>query len=82
MAISVANPDDYLSLSWLDRSEYIGPLYPAWYKMVVICSNVWILSEFFVLLFNKRKRAIHDFIAGTIVVNVVTHNKGRKVAPE
>ena len=29
----------------------------------------WFLSEFVVLLMNKRKRALHDFIAGTIVVN-------------
>lgn len=31
-------------------------------------SNIWILSELVTLLFNKKKRALHDFIAGTVVV--------------
>ena len=30
--------------------------------------QIWIWSEFVVLLFNRRKRAIHDFIAGTVVI--------------
>jgi uncharacterized RDD family membrane protein YckC len=30
----------------------------------------WTLSEVVVLLFNEKKRAIHDFIAGTVVVRV------------
>ena len=31
---------------------------------------LWIFSEVVVLLFNEKKRAIHDFIAGTVVVRV------------
>ncbi|MFH3639525.1 RDD family protein, partial [Acinetobacter baumannii] len=42
--------------------------YPAWYSIVNSASELWTWSEFIVLLFNKRKRAIHDFIAGTIVI--------------
>lgn len=33
-----------------------------------VLSNLWFWSEFIVLLFNKKKRAIHDFIAGTVVI--------------
>jgi uncharacterized RDD family membrane protein YckC len=38
---------------------------PAW---VGIVANIWIWSEMLVLLCNKRRRALHDMIAGTIVV--------------
>jgi len=43
-------------------------LFPAWYSLVSTLSQVWWWSEFIVLLFNKRKRAIHDFMAGTVVI--------------
>lgn len=69
VAISHANPEEYLSAGWMERIEYIVPLYLSWYDFVTIGTNVWIWSEFFVLLLNKRKWAIHDFIAGTVVIN-------------
>ncbi len=31
-------------------------------------TNVWMWSELIVLFFNKKKRALHDFIAGTVVI--------------
>lgn len=42
---------------------------PGWYKIVNILMNVWIWSEFIVILTNKKRRAIHDFIAGTVVAH-------------
>ena len=30
---------------------------------------VWTLSELIVLLLNKKRRALHDFIAGTVVIH-------------
>jgi uncharacterized RDD family membrane protein YckC len=32
-------------------------------------SNVWFASELVTMLFNRRRRALHDLIAGTVVVN-------------
>ncbi|EPJ46300.1 MAG: hypothetical protein OFPII_21660 [Osedax symbiont Rs1] len=69
IAISQANPEEYLSAGWMERIEYLVPLFPSWYDLVVSVANIWVWSEFFVLLLNKRKRAIHDFIAGTVVIN-------------
>jgi len=31
-------------------------------------NNIWVYSEFIVLLTNNRKRAIQDYIAGTVIV--------------
>ncbi len=69
IAISNADADQYLNAGWLDRSTYLIPLLPAWYGIANIGSSVWYWSEFIVLLFNRRKRSLHDFIAGTVVVH-------------
>jgi uncharacterized RDD family membrane protein YckC len=33
-----------------------------------LVSNAWTLSELVVLMLNRRRRALHDFIAGTVVI--------------
>ncbi len=68
LAISNADPEVYLNAGWMERFEYILSLFPAWYVLVDTVNQLWVWSEFIVLLFNKRKRAIHDFIAGTVVI--------------
>lgn len=35
---------------------------------VTFISFAWFISEYLTLLFNKRKKAIHDFIGGTVVL--------------
>jgi hypothetical protein len=32
------------------------------------CTLVWGLSELVVLLLNEKRRAVHDYIAGTVVI--------------
>ena len=48
---------------------------PSWYSFATITMNIWIWSEFIVMLTNKRKRAIHDFIAGALVIRKGMPNK-------
>lgn len=60
---------EWSSLSWLDRGGELAkrnPIFTA-YDWV---SQAWLWSELVVLLLNKKRRALHDFIAGTIVVRV------------
>ena len=63
-----ADENTYTSLSWLKQSQYLMTLSPIFFKFYTWTSNIWIYSEFIVLLTNKRKRAIHDYIAGTVIV--------------
>lgn len=63
-----ADEETFKSLSWLQQTEYLTTLSPGFFKFYNWVSNIWIYSEFIVLLTNKRKRAIHDFIAGTVIV--------------
>ena len=70
MVSCIINADEntYTSLSWLKQSQYLMTLSPIFFKFYTWTSNIWIYSEFIVLLTNKRKRAIHDYIAGTVIV--------------
>ncbi|MES2238915.1 MAG: RDD family protein [Bacteroidota bacterium] len=63
------------SLGWLKRSQYLMSLSPTFFLIYAWVTNIWIYSEFIVLLTNKRKRAIHDYIAGTVIVKTRYINK-------
>jgi len=70
MASCLVSADEtvFNSLGWLKRSEYLMSLSPTFFLVYTWINNIWVYSEFIVLLTNKRKRAIHDYIAGTVIV--------------
>jgi uncharacterized RDD family membrane protein YckC len=49
-------------------SKHLADFSPVWLSWVNILSNIWFWSELVTLLFNKKKRALHDLIAGTVVI--------------
>lgn len=59
---------DYYTLGFLERTEKINQLAPAWYGFVILLSNIWTWGETIIMLTNKRRRAPHDFMAGTVVI--------------
>ena len=61
---------EYLSLGFQARNLRLMELVPAWFMPINILLNIWIWSEFVVMLTNKRRRALHDFMAGTVVIRV------------
>lgn len=69
LAISQVDADQYLVAGMWERAQLLLPLYPAWTAYVKDGSSAWVWSELFVLLLNERKRALHDFIAGTVVIH-------------
>lgn len=60
------------TLGFVARMETVVRLAPAWYGAVRTASNVWEWSELLTLLFNEQRRALHDFIGGTVVLETVT----------
>ncbi len=60
---------EYHALSFMDRAKRMVELTPSWYKPLQIAQNVWVWGELIVLLTNRKRRALHDFIAGTVVVH-------------
>ena len=63
-----ADPNQYTSLPLMERLRFVTQYLPYWSHVVDALSQVWYWSELLVLLTNKRKRALHDFIAGTVVI--------------
>lgn len=59
---------EYFSLGWQERSNRLLKMAPMWHTWVITLMNVWIWGEFVVMLTNKKRRAAHDFMAGTVVV--------------
>lgn len=65
-------------LTYLRYMKNLHLAVPSW---VQFSEQIWIWSEALTLLFNKQRRAIHDFIAGTIVIRpglVITDVKPNK----
>lgn len=68
IALSQISAGEYAALAAVDKGVRMKSLTPAWINLVNDLTFVWILSEFVVMMFNRRRRAIHDFIGGTVVV--------------
>ena len=69
VAIPNVDPEQYLAAAFWERDVLAGPFLPAWYGFADTFAALWILSEIVVILFNRRRRAIHDYIAGTVVIH-------------
>ncbi len=61
---------EYHSLSFMERSRRLIQLAPSWYQPLCWIQTAWAWGEFIVLITNRKRRALHDFIAGTVVVHV------------
>jgi uncharacterized RDD family membrane protein YckC len=68
MALSLLT-DAELSAGLIERSTLLTERAPDWGRYVRYVANAWYWSEFVVMLFNAKRRALHDFIAGTVVVH-------------
>jgi uncharacterized RDD family membrane protein YckC len=62
-------PDSEWRIGWVEHSRRLTQLQPAWARWAGYVNQAWFWSEMVVLLFNEQKRALHDFIAGTVVIH-------------
>ena len=71
MILSVLHMSDveYNSLSFMERSKRMVELAPSWQRPLQWIQGAWVWGELIVLLTNHKRRAIHDFIAGTVVIH-------------
>jgi uncharacterized RDD family membrane protein YckC len=70
MASLSMTTEEYYSLSLVERGRQVLALAPSWYASVSILFQCWVWGEFVSLLFNKKRRAIQDFMAGTVVLHL------------
>lgn len=67
-ALSLVDRVEYQEIPWRQKQRYLESVAPITFGMYRWLSGAWFWSELIVLLFNARKRALHDFIAGTVIV--------------
>lgn len=60
---------EYLSMDFEARSVAITERSSWWYILGLAATYIWLLGEVIAMLANKKRRAIHDFMAGTVVVH-------------
>ena len=65
----------YTQLNWIQRSQLINQQSPMLFKAANILMNIWVWSELLILLLNKRKRALHDYIGETVVIKKKYFNR-------
>lgn len=66
--LSLTDAQYFAATSLFERSKVIGAAMPDWNAPLSIAINIWFWSEFLILLTNKKRRALHDFIAGTMII--------------
>ena len=68
MATFAMTDEMNFSLGFTVRYAKLVQLAPPWHSIVNVLMEVWIWSKFITILFNKRRRAVHVFFSGTVVV--------------
>ncbi|MBL0743919.1 RDD family protein [Chryseolinea lacunae] len=61
--------DTYGMATFMERSLLLAGVFPVFTQVVSWLSNIWVYGEFMVLLTNEKRKAIHDYMAGTVVIN-------------
>jgi uncharacterized RDD family membrane protein YckC len=69
LALLAVTDAAYYNVGWSARGANIAALEPTWATWAMWVGVVWFYSEVLTMLFNKRRRALHDFIAGTVVIS-------------
>lgn len=68
-ALAAVGDGDYYGVGWMQRTQNLAEHEPVWLAWTGTVTQIWVWSEVVVMLFNERRRALHDFIAGTVVVS-------------
>ena len=66
--VTLADPD-YYGVRWSQRVANVAAHEPSWTVWATRLGVIWFWSEVVTMLFNERRRALHDFIAGTVVIS-------------
>ena len=68
-ALMTVTDREFELLTFDARLDLLAATTGSWTDILNWLLVAWTLSELVVLLFNEKRRAIHDYIAGTVVVH-------------
>jgi uncharacterized RDD family membrane protein YckC len=60
--------EGYETMGFLEKMQSLQQAAPGWNGLVTALTYIWWLGTLITLIANARKRAAHDFIAGTVVL--------------
>ena len=58
----------YYGVDWWQQTLNLVKYYPWWYLILHRAGGIWFGCDILAIVLNKKRRALHDFIAGTIVI--------------
>jgi uncharacterized RDD family membrane protein YckC len=67
-AMSYLPSDAFQGQGWSALYKLLLPYFPQYARTFLQVYGIWPWSEFVTMLFNTRRRAIHDFIGSTMVI--------------
>jgi uncharacterized RDD family membrane protein YckC len=69
MVLATSVPiDGYESMNYIEKMQAMQRGAPGWNALVTALTYIWWIGTAITLAVNQRKRAAHDFIAGTVVL--------------
>jgi uncharacterized RDD family membrane protein YckC len=71
----------YKSLTWGHQTKYLLSFSPLHHSVFWV-EQIWFGADIIVLIVNKRRRALHDLLAGTVVVKTKYINEISRVVNE
>lgn len=61
----------YLTISTSNTTTFNEVIKATYYDDIVgLTSGIWLILELITMFFNKKRRALHDFLAGSVVVDL------------
>jgi uncharacterized RDD family membrane protein YckC len=69
IALTTMGDAEYYNVVWTQRTRNLHAYLPFWFSWVETMAHIWFWSQIIVMLFNERRRTLHDFIADTVVIN-------------
>jgi uncharacterized RDD family membrane protein YckC len=58
----------FANRGWSNLYASLEPSLPPHFQAVSVLGAIWVWSEFVTMLFSEQRRAVHDFIARTVVL--------------
>lgn len=62
-------PDTFQGQHWGDLFQTVKQQFPESYETTELYMAAWYYVDFLTMLFNRKRRTLHDFIAGTVVIS-------------
>ncbi len=68
-AVTMVSAAEFTATDLAKRAALMDKFVPVTAVYIAWATQAFVLSEFVILFLNKKKRALHDFIAGTVVIH-------------